>query len=136
MGLGVRGIRARSFPNVMHRTFDRLSLIHWGPFVGSFLSHHASLILRYEIAIVEFILLNWNWERKENMARPACLDPLTQRGTKPPWMLKFRSSEGFIVGTVALAVFTVRCHFIRQAIHDSCFFVTHVLPDRGCKLMT
>jgi hypothetical protein len=29
------------------------------------------------------------------------------RGSKPPFMLKFRSSDGFIIATVALAVFTV-----------------------------
>ncbi|PVH94365.1 MFS general substrate transporter [Periconia macrospinosa] len=31
---------------------------------------------------------------------------LTQHGNKPPWLLKYRSSEGFIVATVSLAVFT------------------------------
>jgi len=41
------------------------------------------------------------------MARPGWLSLLTQHGSEPPFMLKFRSSEGFIVGTVALAVFTV-----------------------------
>ncbi|KAL6706387.1 hypothetical protein ACN47E_005493 [Coniothyrium glycines] len=40
------------------------------------------------------------------MARPQWLAILTQHGEKPPFMLKFRSSEGFIVGTVSLAVFT------------------------------
>lgn len=41
------------------------------------------------------------------MARPKWLASLTQHGSKPPYMLKFRSSDGFIVGTIALAVFTV-----------------------------
>ncbi|CAI6267145.1 unnamed protein product [Periconia digitata] len=31
---------------------------------------------------------------------------LTQRGDKPPWLLKYRCSEWFIVSTVSLAVFT------------------------------
>jgi MFS family permease len=42
------------------------------------------------------------------MARPKWLSSLTQHGTKPPFMLKFRSSDGFIIGTISLAVFTVR----------------------------
>jgi hypothetical protein len=41
------------------------------------------------------------------MARPKWLASLTQHGETPPAMLKFRSSDGFIIGTVALAVFTV-----------------------------
>lgn len=41
------------------------------------------------------------------MARPKWLSSLTQHSEKPPAMLKFRSSDGFIIGTVALAVFTV-----------------------------
>jgi MFS family permease len=41
------------------------------------------------------------------MARPKWLAILTQHGEKPPAMLKSRSSDGFIIGTVALAVFTV-----------------------------
>jgi hypothetical protein len=41
------------------------------------------------------------------MAKPAWLLSLTQHGSKPPYLLKFRSSDGFIIGTVALAVFTV-----------------------------
>ncbi|KAF2476152.1 MFS general substrate transporter [Lindgomyces ingoldianus] len=40
------------------------------------------------------------------MHRPAWFSSLTQHGEKPPWLLKYRSSEGFIIGTVALAVFT------------------------------
>ncbi|KAJ4407716.1 hypothetical protein N0V91_003686 [Didymella pomorum] len=40
------------------------------------------------------------------MARPKWLASLTQHGDNPPAMLKFRSSDGFIIGTVALAVFT------------------------------
>ncbi|KAF2627672.1 MFS transporter-like protein [Macroventuria anomochaeta] len=40
------------------------------------------------------------------MARPKWLASLTQHSEKPPAMLKFRSSDGFIIGTVALAVFT------------------------------
>ncbi|KAF2865107.1 MFS transporter-like protein [Massariosphaeria phaeospora] len=40
------------------------------------------------------------------MGRPAWLVALTQQGEKPPYMLKVRSSNGFIIGTVALAVFT------------------------------
>ena len=41
------------------------------------------------------------------MTRPKWLVILTQHGEQPPAMLKFRSSDGFIIGTVALAVFTV-----------------------------
>ncbi|KAJ4988122.1 MFS amine [Stagonosporopsis vannaccii] len=40
------------------------------------------------------------------MARPKWLASLTHHGDEPPAMLKFRSSDGFIIGTVALAVFT------------------------------
>ncbi|KAF2751370.1 MFS general substrate transporter [Sporormia fimetaria CBS 119925] len=40
------------------------------------------------------------------MARPAWLLKLTQHGDKPPFLLKYRSSNVFIVTTVALAVFT------------------------------
>ncbi|KAF2681061.1 MFS general substrate transporter [Lentithecium fluviatile CBS 122367] len=40
------------------------------------------------------------------MGRPAWLVSLTQHGEKPPWLLKYRSSDGFIIGTVSLAVFT------------------------------
>ncbi|KAJ4331566.1 hypothetical protein N0V87_009067 [Didymella glomerata] len=40
------------------------------------------------------------------MARPKWLASLTQHSDNPPAMLKFRSSDGFIIGTVALAVFT------------------------------
>ncbi|KAF2032926.1 MFS transporter-like protein [Setomelanomma holmii] len=40
------------------------------------------------------------------MARPRLLSSLTRHGSKPPYMLKLRSSDGFIIGTVALAVFT------------------------------
>ena len=39
--------------------------------------------------------------------RPQWLSSLTQHGSKPPYLLKFRSSKGFIISTVALAVFTV-----------------------------
>lgn len=41
------------------------------------------------------------------MARPKWLSSLTQHGSEPPFMLKFRSSDGFIIGTISLAVFTV-----------------------------
>ena len=40
------------------------------------------------------------------MRKPAWLSSFTQHGSEPPYLLKFRSSEKFIVGTVALAVFT------------------------------
>ncbi|KAH7357555.1 MFS transporter-like protein [Pyrenochaeta sp. MPI-SDFR-AT-0127] len=40
------------------------------------------------------------------MTRPKWLSSLTQHGSKPPFMLKVRSSDGFIIGTIALAVFT------------------------------
>ncbi|KAF2820459.1 MFS transporter-like protein [Ophiobolus disseminans] len=40
------------------------------------------------------------------MARPQWLSSLTQHGSKPPFLLKYRSSNGFIIGTVSLAVFT------------------------------
>ncbi|KAH7080067.1 MFS transporter-like protein [Paraphoma chrysanthemicola] len=40
------------------------------------------------------------------MARPKWLSWLTHNGSQPPYMLKLRSSDGFIIGTVALAVFT------------------------------
>ena len=42
------------------------------------------------------------------MARPKWLSSLTHHGTKPPFMLKYRSSNAFIIGTISLAVFTVR----------------------------
>lgn len=41
------------------------------------------------------------------MARPKWFASLTQHTDKPPAFLKFRSSNGFIIGTVSLAVFTV-----------------------------
>jgi hypothetical protein len=44
----------------------------------------------------------------EEMARPIWLSNLTQHGSKPPFMLKARSSDRFIIGTISLAVFTVR----------------------------
>ncbi|KAF2853652.1 MFS transporter-like protein [Plenodomus tracheiphilus IPT5] len=40
------------------------------------------------------------------MPRLQWLSSLTQHDAKPPLMLKLRSSEGFIIGTVSLAVFT------------------------------
>ncbi|KAF2798964.1 MFS transporter-like protein [Melanomma pulvis-pyrius CBS 109.77] len=40
------------------------------------------------------------------MPRPTWLASLTQQGSQPPYLLKFRSSDNFIIGTVALAVFT------------------------------
>ncbi|KAF2638355.1 MFS general substrate transporter, partial [Massarina eburnea CBS 473.64] len=40
------------------------------------------------------------------MTRPAWLSWATQHGEKAPYLVKYRSSEGFIVGTVSLAVFT------------------------------
>ncbi|CAO2658160.1 Nn.00g074200.m01.CDS01 [Neocucurbitaria sp. VM-36] len=40
------------------------------------------------------------------MARPKWLSSLTQQSPNKPMMLKLRSSDGFIIGTVALAVFT------------------------------
>lgn len=40
------------------------------------------------------------------MAKPGWLSSLTQHGTKPPYLLKYRSSDTFIIGTIALAVFT------------------------------
>lgn len=43
---------------------------------------------------------------------------LTQHGEKPPAMLKFRSSDGFIIGTVALAVFTVSTSSYRTHMCD------------------
>jgi len=43
----------------------------------------------------------------QKRTRPKWLAVLTQHGEKPPFMLKFRSSDGFIIGTVSLAVFTV-----------------------------
>lgn len=55
------------------------------------------------------------------MARPAWLSQLTQHGDKPPWGLKWRSADNFIIGTVALAVFTV-CIFssvFHHIIHNS-----------------
>ena len=44
---------------------------------------------------------------RSKITRPAWLSWFTQRGSDPPFMLKYRSSDGFIIGTVALAVFTV-----------------------------
>ena len=43
----------------------------------------------------------------QKRTRPKWLAMLTQHGEKPPFMLQFRSSDGFIIGTVSLAVFTV-----------------------------
>ncbi|KAF2115128.1 MFS transporter-like protein [Lophiotrema nucula] len=40
------------------------------------------------------------------MKKPGWLLSLTQHGSKAPYLLKQRSSEGFVIGTVALAVFT------------------------------
>ncbi|KAF2736523.1 MFS transporter-like protein [Polyplosphaeria fusca] len=40
------------------------------------------------------------------MRRPQWLLSLTQHGAQPPLWLRFRSSDGFIIGTVALATFT------------------------------
>ncbi|PSN66661.1 MFS transporter-like protein [Corynespora cassiicola Philippines] len=40
------------------------------------------------------------------MPRPGWLAVLTQHGDKPPYFLKVRSADWFIIGTVALAVFT------------------------------
>ncbi|RMZ67379.1 vesicular amine transporter [Pyrenophora seminiperda CCB06] len=40
------------------------------------------------------------------MVRPTWLAILTQHDKKPPFMLAFRSSDGFIITTVSLAVFT------------------------------
>jgi MFS family permease len=40
------------------------------------------------------------------MARPQWLQSFTQHGTKPPYLLKYRSSEAFIIATIALAIFT------------------------------
>ncbi|KAH6642984.1 major facilitator superfamily domain-containing protein [Boeremia exigua] len=40
------------------------------------------------------------------MVRPGWLASLTHHSEKPPAWLKFRSSDGFIIGTVSLAVFT------------------------------
>lgn len=39
--------------------------------------------------------------------RPQWLSSLTQHGSKPPYLLKFRSSKGFIIATVSSAVFAV-----------------------------
>jgi hypothetical protein len=40
------------------------------------------------------------------MAKPAWLLSLTQHGSQPPFLLRYRSSDAFIIGTIALAVFT------------------------------
>jgi hypothetical protein len=40
------------------------------------------------------------------MAKSGWLSWLTQHGSKPPYLLKYRSSERFITWTIALAVFT------------------------------
>lgn len=50
---------------------------------------------------------------RSKMAWPAWLSWFAQRGSDPPFMLKYRSSDGFIIGTVALAVFTV-CPGVRK----------------------
>ncbi|KAJ4292708.1 hypothetical protein N0V90_009371 [Kalmusia sp. IMI 367209] len=42
------------------------------------------------------------------MARPEWLKSLTQHGSTPPYLLKYRSSEAFIITTIALAIFTER----------------------------
>jgi hypothetical protein len=46
--------------------------------------------------------------KPEDMVRPTWLSTLTQHGSRPPFMLKVRSSDGFIIVTISLAVFTVR----------------------------
>lgn len=40
------------------------------------------------------------------MALPKWLQRFTQHGTKPPYLLQYRSSEAFIIATIALAIFT------------------------------
>lgn len=42
----------------------------------------------------------------KEMVRPKWLQSFTQHGTKPPYLLKYRSSEGFIIATISLAIFT------------------------------
>lgn len=42
-----------------------------------------------------------------SMTRQRWLSWFTQRGADPPFMLKYRSSDTFIIGTISLAVFTV-----------------------------
>ena len=44
---------------------------------------------------------------QNSMSTSSWLSSLTQHGSKPPVMLKVRSSDAFIIGTVSLAVFTV-----------------------------
>lgn len=41
------------------------------------------------------------------MTRPQWLSNSKQHDQRPPFMLKLRSSESFIIGTISLAVFTV-----------------------------
>ncbi|CAN9400481.1 unnamed protein product [Alternaria alternata] len=41
-----------------------------------------------------------------DMEKSSWLSSLTNHGSKPPFMLKVRSSDAFIVGTISLAVFT------------------------------
>jgi hypothetical protein len=62
------------------------------------------------------------------MARPkwAWLASLTQHGEKPPWMLRYRSSEGFIVGTISLAVFTVRCLGLSRLVWKTSSLTVHL----------
>ncbi|KAF2656926.1 MFS general substrate transporter [Lophiostoma macrostomum CBS 122681] len=66
------------------------------------------------------------------MAKPAWLLSLTQHGSKPPYLLTYRSSDGFIIGTVALAVFTDM--FLYGVIVPVIPFAlqqrSHVAPDR------
>jgi hypothetical protein len=47
---------------------------------------------------------------KPDMAKSSWLSSLTNHGSKPPFMLKARSSDAFIIGTVSLAAFTVSFH--------------------------
>ncbi|KAF1974196.1 MFS transporter-like protein [Bimuria novae-zelandiae CBS 107.79] len=66
------------------------------------------------------------------MRRPLWLQSLTQQGTTPPYLLKYRSSEAFIVATIALAIFTdmILYALIVPVVPFSLSSRAHVAPDR------
>lgn len=58
------------------------------------------------------------------MARHNWFTWFTQHGSDPPFMLQYRSSDAFIIGTVSLAVFTV-CAFSLSSVSVAvCVFGT------------
>lgn len=66
------------------------------------------------------------------MARPKWLQSLTQQGDQRPYLLEYRSSEAFIITTIALAIFTdmVLYALIVPVVPFSLDSRAHVAPDR------